>query len=127
MRITSEKQAWTLVKRYAARISGSTANQEARTAIDAVADTMLEQLGTGIHANPSIRGLDYARALGGRIRQELNGTAAQALADRVTHHIMTGRADLVKTGEAQKLAQALDRFGARHVARQWVTFWNRQA
>lgn len=127
MRITSEVQAWGLVKRYAARITGSTGNLEARTAIEAVADTMLEQLQAGIHANPPIRGLDYARALGGRIRQELQGTQAQLLADRVTHYLMTGRLDRVQTRDAQQLAQALQHHGSTHVAGQWVTFWNDRA
>lgn len=125
--IHSESKAWEAVLRHAnaiqshARTKGSPAIIEAAVSIGAIAESMLEQVKEHVHTNPR---LEYARALGGRIREALTGTTADALAQRVTHAMMTGRLDTVKVSEAERLVKALERGGHRHSAAQFATFWN---
>lgn len=93
--------------------------REVGLTLDAIADTMLEQLAEGAHVNPRI---EYARALGGRIRSEMG---AGPLVHRVTHAIMTGNLDRVTQHDAQALVRALERRGHNHTAGQLATFFDR--
>lgn len=124
----SEREAWEAVLRYAeaiqyhARAKGSPGITEAAISIGAIAESMLDQLNDSIHTNPR---LEYARALGARIRTALADTKHEALAHRVTHAMMTGRLDKVKVGEAEDLVKALEHGGHTHSAGQFATLWNR--
>lgn len=88
--------------------------------------SIIDHNGTPIvtQANPT---LEYARAVGGRILRALAGTKSAALAERVTHHLMTGRLDKVTISDAEDLVDALEKGGHHTSAGQFAKIWNEAA
>lgn len=121
----SEREAWEHVLKLGVRIQDKdgTVHQarEVGVTLEAIARAALRQLHEGVHVNPS---LDYARALGGRIRKRLAGTTHAGLGDRVTHDLMTGRLDKVRTADAETVAMALEKAGHTRTAKEFGTYWN---